>query len=424
MTLTSTARRALAAGGLVAIAALAGCGSPGAGGGTAGHGGTSILIALNVPASSDQFLASAITRGAGLAVAQANAAGVKVGGTRYTVALKSYDDGGQAQQAANNVGAAIHDGAVAVIEDGYGAGISAPQSGAAGVPEIVLDQHDINLLDPVNRPSLFRLGIPDDSAAHVLAAYMEGKTTRVAIIHDDTASGRDGATNMQQGLTDSGVTAAPIVEVAAGAPTMDAQIQQVVAAHPGGIVIWGGDAFTGRTVAAIRAAGVTTPLYAGPDGEFPAVRQIAGIAASNGLVFVSSRLTSEGDNTSFPKFEHALAAAEGGPMDAGFKDAQGQEIRQPDDYAMYAYDAVNVVLAALQKQGSVHPTPRLFDTMCLVSVTSANGDMRGFNSQNHEGIADDDMYIAVIHDMQFQPVRDEPLSATLPTENQILADFH
>ena len=59
-----------------------------------------------------------------------------------------------------------------------------------------------------------------------------------------------------------------------------------------------------------------------------------------------------------------------------------------------------------------------------VSVKSANGDTRGFNPQNHEGVADDDMYLAVIHDMKFAPVQDEQLSKTLPTENQILSEFH
>ncbi len=57
-------------------------------------------------------------------------------------------------------------------------------------------------------------------------------------------------------------------------------------------------------------------------------------------------------------------------------------------------------------------------------MKSANGDTRGFNPQNHEGVSDDDMYIAVIHDMKFAPVQDEQLSKTLPTEDQVLSEFH
>ncbi|HUC13102.1 MAG TPA: hypothetical protein VMS00_01495, partial [Acidimicrobiales bacterium] len=89
----------------------------------------------------------------------------------------------------------------------------------------------------------------------------------------------------------------------------------------------------------------------------------------------------------------------------------------------FSYDSVHIVLAALKKQGSVTTGPTLLTDMTLVTVVSANGDARGFDSQAHEFFAFEDAYIAVIHDMQFEPVKDEALSATLPDENEILADF-
>ena len=129
-------------------------------------------------------------------------------------------------------------------------------------------------------------------------------------------------------------------------------------------------------------------------------------------------------STSFGQFETRLAAAEGGPTDAGFKDAEGREIRQPNDMDFFAYDAVNLVVAALEKQNRATAGQSLVAALGSVSVKSANGDTRGFNPQNHEGVSDDDMYIAVIHDMKFAPVQDEQLSKTLPTEDQVLSDFH
>ena len=72
------------------------------------------------------------------------------------------------------------------------------------------------------------------------------------------------------------------------------------------------------------------------------------------------------------------------------------------------------MVAALEKQNSAAPGQSLIAAIGAVSVKSANGDTRGFNPQNHEGVADDDMYIAVIHDMKFAPVQDEQLSKTLP----------
>jgi branched-chain amino acid transport system substrate-binding protein len=405
--------------GLVLV--LAACGESTGSTGSGGSSRSAALIALNIPTTTDAFLASELLHGAQLAVKEHNAKGLKIGGRSVTLSVKSYDDDGQPQTAAANVQSAIHDGAVAIIEDGIGAKSSAPVSAAAGVPEIDIGNGDVNLIDPQKTPSLYRLSIADDIAAQVLGSYMSDKSQSAAIIHDDSEGGRDAADQLSDALGTSQITAKPVVEIAANSGTINTQILQVSQAHPGAIAIEGGDTFIGRVTQALRAAGVKTPLYAGAFGEFPAVRALAGSAAE-GLTFVSARLTSESDEESFPDFEKRLAQSGLGCTDAGVKTAAGQEVRQPDDYAMYAYDSVNVVVAALQKLGSVTPSRALLDDMVLVQVKSANGDSRGFNSQNREGIADDDIYLASIHDNAFQPVKDEQLSASLPAIDEVLAD--
>jgi len=411
----------------ITVVAIGAAGVLAACGGSTGGGSqspSSILIALNVPGSSDAYVARVIEHGAELAVKEANQKGLTIAGHIYHLTFKIYDDSGQPQQSAGNVGTAIHDGAVAVVEDGLGAKVSTSQSNAAGVPEIVITNGDATLLDPQSRPGLFRLGIANDAASNVLGRYIAGKSTSVAIIHDDSENGRDGSAQLVTALGTAGVTARSPIEVAAGAPTLDAQVAELAAGNPGAIAIWGSDTFVGRAVTAIRASGATTPLFSGPSGESPAVRALAGNSASDGLRLVSSRMTSESDASSFGQFEQRLAAAGLGPYDAGFRSAAGQEIRQPDDASIFSYDAVNLVVAALKKQNSVQPGQSLIRAIGQVKVASANGDARGFNPQNHEGVADDDMYISVIHDLQFEPVKDEPLSASLPTQDEILADFH
>ena len=69
--------------------------------------------------------------------------------------------------------------------------------------------------------------------------------------------------------------------------------------------------------------------------------------------------------------------------------------------------------AALQKAQSTDPA-KVSAALNQVSVEGANGDTRGFNEHNHEGVVDDDVYFARFHDMTYAPVRDDPLSATLP----------
>lgn len=425
--MTTVRRRVLTGLGIIGVGALAGCGgSSGSSGTASGSASTAnrILIALDIPVSADPFVAGYIQRGADVAVKEANAKGVKVNGTSYTVALKVYDDNNQPSQSAQNVSSAISDGAVAVVEDGIGAATSAPKGQQAGVPEIDIANGTAALMDPAGRPSLFRLGIANDAAANRLGTYIAQSTKSVAIIHDDSDSGRDGADQLKMALATAGASASTDIEVPATSATFDAQLQAVTASGAGGLAIWGSDTFVAKVVKSAGAANLKLPLFAGPTGESPAVRATAGNAATDGLRFVSSRLTSEADATSFGQFEHRLAAAEGGPTDAGFKDTEGREIRQPNDFDFFAYDAVNLIVAAVEKQNSVSPGQALVSALGSVSVKSANGDTRGFNPQNHEGVADDDMYISVIHDMKYSPVTDETLSKTLPTEDQILADFH
>ena len=61
----------------------------------------------------------------------------------------------------------------------------------------------------------------------------------------------------------------------------------------------------------------------------------------------------------------------------------------------------------------------LLDALNEVTVSGANGDERGFNLHNHEGVVDDDVYFARFEDMTFAPVDDDPLSSTLPEISQV-----
>jgi ABC-type branched-subunit amino acid transport system substrate-binding protein len=81
---------------------------------------------------------------------------------------------------------------------------------------------------------------------------------------------------------------------------------------------------------------------------------------------------------------------------------------------MYAYDFVNLLAAALTKAGSTDPA-KVTKALEEVTVEGANGDERSFNQSSHEGVVDDDVYFARFHDMTYAPVKDDPLSATLPT---------
>jgi ABC-type branched-subunit amino acid transport system substrate-binding protein len=402
---------------LLGLGTITGCG--GGGGGAPAP----LTVALNLPSSTDSYTAQYIRQGADLAMKELNrAGGVHAGGATHPLRLRMYDGASDPQRAAASTRAAIQQGAVGIIEDGVGATLSAADSAAAGVPEIVIANGDAELAK--GRPSLFRLGIANDAAATVLSSYIARRASSVAILHDDGEDGRDGAHQLEQALATAQVKMVGSHEVAAALPTLDAAVRGLLDARPAAVAIWASEAVTARALQALHAAGAGIPVFSGPAGENPSVRRVAGAAATEGLAFVASRMTSESDSVSFGQFEHRLAAAEGGPIDAGVRDARGRELRQPADAALFAYDAVRVLAAALERSGSTHPGPALMAAMTTAGVTSANGDHRGFNPDNHEGVADDDLYIAAIHEMAFAPVKDEPLSATLPAPDELLADFH
>ena len=87
----------------------------------------------------------------------------------------------------------------------------------------------------------------------------------------------------------------------------------------------------------------------------------------------------------------------------------------PAEAAPYLF----VLAAAIQRAGGVSDRKKILAALNQVTVAGANGDNRGFNERNHEGVVDDDVYFARFDGMTYRPVKDDPLSATLvPIEQQ------
>ena len=85
---------------------------------------------------------------------------------------------------------------------------------------------------------------------------------------------------------------------------------------------------------------------------------------------------------------------------------------------MYAYDMTQAMLGALQTAGGADDPAKYVRVLGATTVEGANGDHRSFNRRNHEGVIDDDVAFARFNDMTFAPVKDDPLSASLPTITQ------
>jgi ABC-type branched-subunit amino acid transport system substrate-binding protein len=157
------------------------------------------------------------------------------------------------------------------------------------------------------------------------------------------------------------------------------------------------------------------PFYAPPTGADPFVRQQLADHPGwvDGLMFAGGRLTAEVGSAPFQSFEQKVESAYG--IDSvGVKTAAGRTVVEPPETPMYSYDFVNLLAAAISKAGSVDPE-KITAALEEVTTEGANGDSRSFNRSNHEGVVDDDVYFARFRDMTYAPVKDDPLSATLPT---------
>jgi branched-chain amino acid transport system substrate-binding protein len=134
------------------------------------------------------------------------------------------------------------------------------------------------------------------------------------------------------------------------------------------------------------------------------------------LTFASGRMTAEVGTAPFMSFVRTFEDAYG-PQRVGVKTSDGKEVIQPPEYAMYSFDFVRVLAAAMESANAVRGDAVL-RALNRVTIAGANGDERGFNIVNHEGVVDDDVYFARFRDMTFEPVDDDLLSASLPNIEQ------
>src|SRR5439155_3803596 len=94
----------------------------------------------------------------------------------------------------------------------------------------------------------------------------------------------------------------------------------------------------------------------------------------------------------FLAFEQKYQSAYGVDR-VGVRTSSGAEVVQPPETAMYAYDFVNLLGAAILYAHSTDPS-KIAAALENVTTEGANGDERSFNHVDHEGVVDDDVYFA------------------------------
>jgi branched-chain amino acid transport system substrate-binding protein len=394
---------------LLALAALllAGCGG--------GESKTrTVVIAVDAPFSRDPYVATTIANGVRLAVADS---GVERGDL-VDFRVVTYDNGGSPSRAVANIRRAVAQHAIAIVSDGTGIDAGWKIAGDANVPIGIVYDGDERLVDPQKRPNVFRITPTNHGLSFRLAEYLIPKGLKIALLTDDTGYGRAGRASLDRAFAENPGSIAARIQAPSSATDLAPQVLQARRAGATALLVWGQPAAIAEAVVAARSSGWQVPFYAPPSAQDPLVRQeLAGQPQwLDGLTFVTGRLTAESGVGPFYEFQ-ANYRSRFGVQKVGVKTPSGRTVIQPPEFAMYAFDFVNVLATAVD-QAQTTDGAKVLAALDQVSAQGANGDHRGFNEANHDGVVDDDVYFARFRGMVFRPVSDDALSRTLPAIRQ------
>jgi len=390
-----------------------------------GCGGSSdehrtLTVVVNAPFSRTPYVGETIARGAELAAQEVRAAGgiVTDDGT-FDLRIARADNALSPQRAVANVRDAIRDHAVAIVDEGTGVDASWMLARDAHLPLAITYQGGAGLVDPETRPNVFRVAPTDRGISFRLAEYLVPKGLRIALVTDDSGYGREGKAALAKAFGSNPEAVALRAEVPAGSGGVSTAVLRARRAGATALLVWGQARTLAAAITAARSRGWTVPVYAPPSAEDPLLRQQLADHPEwvDGLTFASGRMTAERGPEDWMRFQTAFEKAFGADL-VGVRTSSGAPVAQPPDYAMYAYDFVRVLAAAIDGADGVDDRDAVLRALDEVTVRGANGDERGFNVHNHEGVVDDDVYFARFEDMTFRPVSDDALSSTLPVIDQ------
>ena len=374
------------------------------------------MIAVDVPVTGSPYVAQTIRHGVALAANNLNSGGGVIVGTHsYRLAVKLYDNHLSARQAVEDTRRALDAGAVAIVTDGTGVDAFWRLADRDHVPICITYDGGSGLVDAAKRPNVFRIAPTNHGIAFRYAEYLIPKGLKVGLLHDDSAYGQQGAADVGRAFSSNPRSVAIRMTLPTGATDLSPQILRARRSGPTALLVWAQPPTIAAVLTAARSIGWSVPVYAPPTGADPFIRQQLADHPSwvDGLTFAAGRLTAEVGTGPFQAFESQYESTYGVDK-VGVKTADRKAVFQPPELAMYASDFTHVLVAALTRAGSLDADKALA-ALNEVTTQGANGDERGFNRHNHDGVVDDDVYFARFHDMQFEPVHDDALSATLPT---------
>jgi len=178
---------------------------------------------------------------------------------------------------------------------------------------------------------------PDDrQQGYALADYLfkQQKLKRIGVIRLQARYGRVGVSKFFDEAKRMGHVPVLEVKFLRGDTDFSIQLRMLQNAHLDGVVIWGEAAEAGLILKQMRSMGMKQPVFGSSRLDYPALLKTAGPAAE-GLVTACALDLSSSD----PKWLEFQ------------KKYRAQFNSDPDAYAAYAYDGMNMLLASIEKAG-------------------------------------------------------------------------
>jgi branched-chain amino acid transport system substrate-binding protein len=286
--------------------------------------------------------------GARMAIEEANAKGITIGGKKVKFELLAEDDAADPKQG-TAVAQKLVDSKVNGVIGHLNSGTSIPASkiySDAGIPQISPSATNPKFTRNGYKTT-FRVVADDVHLGGTLGRYAvkELKGKSIAVIDDRTAYGQGVAEEFAKAVKASGGAIADTQFTTDKATDFTAILTQVKSKKPDIVFFGGMDAVAGPMLRQMKQLGINAKFLGGDgicSGELP---KLAAGSMADGQVVCAEAGGVEG-------------AAKAG-MDDFYKRYKAKYNADVQVYAPYVYDAVNVMVAAMVKAGSAEPAKYL-----------------------------------------------------------------
>jgi len=332
--------------------------------------------------------------GVRLAIDEANAKGMTIGGAKVQFEMLSEDDEGKPDKGPI-IAQKFADAKVAGVVGHLNSGVTIPASAVyntAGIPMISGSATNPKLTEQ-GFAVTFRTVGRDDQQGPAIASYLstQFKPKVVAVVDDATSYGEGLANEVEKTLKASGITVLPREKGTDKTTDWKAILTKLKGKKPDAIFYGGMDSGGGPLVKQGRELGIKGVFAFGDGACSDKMQELAGEAAE-GLVCSQAGIPA---SASSPAFLSAYKAKFNG---------------DPIIYAPFTYDATNLLIAAMQKADSVDPAKYLA-ALKAISADGASGHIE-FDEKGDR--KDAEMTIFTMKDGKVVPVAIIKSGKTIP----------